>query len=183
MLTLAQLRRIMPLGRSLEDFVDPINETCSTFEINLPHRQAMFIAQLAHESGQFLYMEELASGAAYDNRADLGNTNGLAIATARANNTTPGRFYKGHGPIQITGFANHKACGEYLGLDLVNNPTLLCSPRNGCLAAGWFWHVYKNLNPLADAGDFLAITKRINGGYNGLKERIAFWDTARAVLL
>lgn len=183
MITFDQLRQIMPRGVTLDRFVEPLNESMQRFEIDrAPWRQAAYIAQVAHESGQFVYMEELASGAAYDLRSDLGNTEAEAIAVARQNNTTPGRFYKGHGPIQITGYFNHKQCGEYLGIDLVHEPRLLCEPRWGCLGAGWFWHV-KRLNVLADAGDFLTITKRINGGTTHLAERVAYWQAAKAVLL
>ena len=86
-------------------------------------------------------MEEVVSGAAYDNRADLGNTNSEAIRIATAHGSTPGRFWKGHGPIQITGYLNHLAAMMALELDCVEQPRLLCEPVHGCRAAGWFWKV------------------------------------------
>jgi putative chitinase len=127
-------------------------------------------------------MEELASGEAYDDRADLGNTDPDAIAIAAKHGTTPGRWWKGHGPIQITGYFNHMAAGFHLGLDLRNEPELLCDPVHGCRAAALFWRDHA-CNDLADRGDFIAITRRINGGINGLSDRVAFHARARACLL
>ena len=151
------------------------------FGINTPLRQAAFLAQLAHESGQFEYMEEIASGVAYDTRADLGNTRPQAILIAKEHGSTPGRWWKGHGPIQITGFGNHMACGIALNLDLMNRPELIATPEGGCRAAGWFWKTH-GLNELADAEDFLRITKRINGGTKGLEDRLKFYGRAKAAL-
>lgn len=183
MVTLAQLQLICPHSPShvLLPFVDPLNETFTEFEINTAGRQAAFLAQLAHESGGFHYVREIASGAAYDHREDLGNTKPEAIAIANRYGTTPGRWWKGHGPIQITGFDNHVACGDALNLDLREQPFLLEDPVHGCRAAGWFW-TSRNLNKYADLGDFRKITKRINGAYNGLAERTAYWETAKGVL-
>lgn len=188
MITHQQLRTIMPFARNLAYFIDPLDETMHRFEINTPARMAPFIANLAHESGEFRYMEELADGSAYDHRADLGNTHPEAIRIARLNGTTPGRFYKGHGPIQITGYWNHKACGEYLGIDLVQYPQLLCQPHYGCLSAGWFWHV-NGINAFADAGDFDGVCDKINrgrktariGDSNGWADRVRYYERAKAV--
>lgn len=181
-LALSQLKEIMPGAMHLELFLEPIIATLEEFNIASSTRAAAFIAQLAHESGQFVYMAELANGAAYDNRADLGNTTSEAREIAARHGTSTGRWWKGHGPIQITGYTNHKRCGEYLGLDLLENPRLLEQPLEGCRSAGWFWAIEKNLNPLADAGDFLTITRRINGGVNGLADRQQFWERAKVVL-
>lgn len=178
---LLDLKIVCPQGRHLETFIDPLNTAMAEFEINTPLRQSAFVAQLAHESGQFKYMEEIASGAAYDGRADLGNTRPQAILIAKEHGSTPGRWWKGHGPIQITGFDNHMACGIALNLDLMNYPTLIATPEGGCRAAGWFWKTHR-LNELADAQDFLRITKRINGGTNGLDDRLKFYGRAKAVL-
>ena len=88
--------------------------------------------------------------------------------------------YRGRGPIQLTGKDNYRSCGQGIGVDLVNEPERLESPDVGCLAAAWFW-ASRGLNALADAGDFVTITKRINGGTIGLEERTAFWKRAKAV--
>ena len=123
----------------------------------------------------------MADGSAYDYRADLGNTNPAAVEVARRNGTTAGRWFRGHGPIQITGYFNHKSCGDALGADLVEHPRALTEPELGCRSAAWFWKS-RGLNALADAGDFLAITKRINGGTNGLADRQQYWERAKKVL-
>jgi len=183
MITIEQLAAIMPKStehkRAL--FVEPLNAAMKEFEINTPKRQAAFLAQLAHESGQLRYMEEIASGRAYEHRKDLGNLEPDALKAAHAKGTTTGRFYKGHGPIQITGYYNHLKCGEKLGLDLVNYPMLLTQREHGCRAAGWFWKTH-GLNELADKGQFGKISHIINGGYNGATERIAFYKAATNVL-
>lgn len=171
--TLEQLIQIMPAGaKRLPNFVDPINTTLAEFSINTPARAAAFLAQLGHESGQFRYMAELASGEAYEGREDLGNTE-----------PGDGKKFKGHGPIQITGRTNHRACSLALYGDerLLDTPELLEQPEDGCRAAGWFWKT-RGLNMLADEGDFDRITKRINGGQNGREDRRALWAIAKRVM-
>lgn len=181
-ITIAGLRQIMPqIGDKAQVFAAPLNAAMAEFEINTPERAAAFLAHLAHESGQFRYMQELADGSAYDHRRDLGNTDPAAVAVAARNGTTPGRWFRGHGPIQITGYANHKRCGEALGVDLVEHPRALTEPELGCRSAAWFWATH-GCNEMADAGDFLAITRRINGGTNGLADRERYWERAKLAL-
>lgn len=124
-------------------------------------RLAHFIAQLAHESGNFRYMEEIASGAAYEGRKDLGNTE-----------KGDGTRYKGRGPIQLTGRANYRKYGRALGIDFESNPQIVALPSIGMLVACKYWADNK-LNELADKDDINLITLRINGGYNGLADRKA----------
>lgn len=173
MFTKDQLITIMPYSKKRVDkFVDPINQTLNQFRIDVTKiRMAMFIAQIAHESGELRYVRELASGKAYEGRKDLGNTS-----------PGDGVKYKGHGLIQITGKNNHDLCGKALNLDLITNPELLEEPLYAALSAGWFWDIYKNLNPIADSGDFIKITKRINGGTNGLADRQMYFDRAKTIL-
>jgi putative chitinase len=105
-----------------------------------------------------------------------------ALATAKVNSSTAGEFWKGHGLIQITGYDNHLACGIALGVDLVNQPTTLEKPVYAAESAAWFWST-RNLNELAD-GDFLMrITRRINGGTNGIDDRRALLITAKEASL
>lgn len=168
MISITQLREIMPqAGDRAIAFIDPLNDAMTEFSIGTSRRVSAFLAQVAHESGQLRYTCELADGRAYEGRADLGNTS-----------LGDGPRYKGHGLIQITGKANHKACGEALGLDLLTSPELLEQPLAAARSAGWFWKL-KGLNELADADKFWAISKRINGGTNGLDDRIHFWLLAR----
>ncbi|ATB44222.1 murein transglycosylase [Cystobacter fuscus] len=170
--SLAQLRRIMPnLSQAkAEQYLPHVNRAMAEAGINTPKRQAAFLAQLAHESGEFRYMEEIASGAAYEGRRDLGNTQ-----------PGDGVRFKGRGPIQLTGRANYRAAGQALGIDLENNPKRAADPDVGFRTAAWFWNS-RNLNQYADAGNFREVTRRINGGYNGLASREAYYQRALDVL-
>jgi putative chitinase len=171
MLTADQLKHILPLaGARADAFCAPLNAAMAEFNINTPVREAAFIAQIAHESGQLRYVRELASGAAYEGRKDLGNVV-----------TGDGVRYKGRGLIQVTGRANYKVCGAALALDLINHPELLEQPANACRSAAWYWKTH-GLNELADVGDQVRITRRINGGTNGLAERLAYFETAEKVI-
>lgn len=126
-----------------------------------PLRLAHFMAQLCHESGAFRYMEEIASGQAYEGRRDLGNTE-----------PGDGKRYKGRGPIQITGRANYRRYGARIGIDLERHPEIAAYPSVGLHLALEYWKV-NGLNTFADADNVLAITKAINGGTNGLEDRKA----------
>lgn len=171
LLTLEILRFVTPQARALADkFWPSLDATCDEFEISTPERVAAFIAQVAHESGELHYVRELADGLAYEGRRDLGNVN-----------PGDGPRYKGRGLIQITGRQNYARCGAALILPLVDEPELLEQPVNASRSAGWFWKT-NGLNTLADAGDFLAITKRINGGTNGLAQRVEYWQRAQSAL-
>lgn len=169
------LRRMMPLASArLDPHLPYIGPAMEKGEITTPDRIAAFVAQLAHESAEYRYMQELADGSAYEGRADLGNVQ-----------PGDGPRFKGHGPIQITGRDNHRACGRYLGLDLEREPLLLTEPRYGTAGAVWFWTIGNgqvDLNLLADRGWFKTITRVINGGLNGLSDRRQYWDHNRALL-
>ena len=129
-----------------------------------------FLAQLAHESGNFRYMEEIASGAAYEGRKDLGNTQ-----------PGDGKRFKGRGPIQLTGRANYRRYGQQLGIDFENNPAIVAIPSVGLLVACKFWSD-NGLNELADKDDVVSITKRINGGTNGLADRKAKLELIKGMM-
>jgi predicted chitinase/cell envelope opacity-associated protein A len=170
--SLQQLRRIMPnlSEAKAQQYLPHLNAAMAEAGINTPKRQAAFLAQLAHESGEFRYMEEIASGAAYEGRKDLGNTH-----------PGDGVRFKGRGPIQLTGRANYAAAGKALGLDLVNNPKRAADPDVGFRTAAWFWTTH-GLNKLADSGNFREITHRINGGYNGEASRESYYRRALSAL-
>jgi putative chitinase len=173
-ITLDQLRTIMPLAsRRAEIFLQPLNAAMEEFCIDTPARQAAFLAQVAHESGQLRYTRELASGEAYEGRADLGNTE-----------PGDGPRFRGRGLIQITGRANMVKCSMALYGDpdhLIGNPEVLELPAAACRSAAWFW-LSHHLNDLADDGRFERITRIINGGTNGMADRLAFYDRAQQVL-
>lgn len=167
-MNLDQLRRICPYnsGRAAA-FVDALTSAMTEFEINTARRQSAFIAQVAHETGEFRYMREIDSGAGYEGRTDLGNTQ-----------PGDGPRYKGGGGLQITGRANYDACGKALNVDLIADPSVIEVPAYAMRSAAWYWS-HRGLNDLADADRFGAITKTINGGFNGIDQRIGYWLTAR----
>lgn len=171
MITDTQLRAIMPLaGARRALFLAPLNAAFIEFDISTALRQASFLAQVAHESMQLLYTAEIASGIRYEGRADLGNTQ-----------PGDGMRFKGRGLIQITGRANYTALMMDLDIDCIEHPELLELPANAARSAGWFWKTH-HLNELADMNDQRAVTHRVNGGYNGLAERLAFFKIAERVI-
>jgi predicted chitinase len=172
MLTDDELKQIMPncAAAKRADYLPFIQQAMAEFGITSYLRETAFLAQLAHESGELRYMEEIASGAAYEGRANLGNTQ-----------PGDGKRFKGRGPIQLTGRANYKRYGDLLGLDLVNNPTIAATKEVGFRIAGQYWKL-NGLNELADQQQFKAITKKINGGYNGLDDRIKYYERAKKVM-
>ncbi|VVM54575.1 hypothetical protein PS684_00100 [Pseudomonas fluorescens] len=174
-ITQQQLLQILPNARAeVGVFVSALNTAMQQYQIVGLKRAAAFIAQIGHESGQLRYIREIwgptAAQRRYEGREDLGNT-------------VPGdgRKYCGRGLIQITGRANYGRCGEALGLDLIAHPELLELPQHAAMSAAWFWK-QNGLNDLADRDQFNTITRRINGGLNGLADRLELWDKAREVL-
>ncbi|MCF5056800.1 glycoside hydrolase family 19 protein [Pseudomonas proteolytica] len=174
-ITEQQLLRILPnAGRQAGVFVPVLNTAMNKYGIVTPSRIAAFIAQVGHESGQLRYVREIwgptAQQVGYEGRADLGNTV-----------KGDGSKYRGRGLIQITGRANYKASGDALDLDLINQPELLEQPQYAAMSAAWFWST-KGLNTLADKGEFVKITRRVNGGLNGLEDRQRLYAQAQKVL-
>ncbi len=168
-----QLERIIPRLTLAEAraFTPHLNRAMAEFKINTPKRQAMFIAQIAHETGGFRWFTELSSGKQYEGRSDLGNTQ-----------PGDGARFKGRGAIQLTGRYNYTKAGKALGLPLVSKPAMAASNAVSFRIAGWYW-ASRNLNHYADRSDLRAVTLRINGGYNGLSDRAAYYQRARNVLL
>jgi len=132
-------------------------------------RLPYYLAQLAHESAGFATLEEYASGDAYEGRADLGNTE-----------PGDGRRYKGRGPIQLTGRANYRRYGGLLELDLEERPEQAAEPRVAFQIAALYW-LDRGINALADVADFTGVTRAINGGTNGLPDRLARLAKAQAL--
>lgn len=180
-----------------DKFDDVLDKTMVEFSINTPARKAMFIAQVMHESGKLAFVAESLN---YSAEALLRvfpkyyKTQSEANAHARkpekiANRVYGGRMgngpessgdgfrFRGRGLIQLTGKENYTRCGASLGKDLVKDPSYLESPEGAARSAGWFWN--KNgLNRLADTGDIVTNTKRINGGTNGLADRKHHYEAA-----
>ncbi|NAN55284.1 glycoside hydrolase family 19 protein [Pseudomonas protegens] len=180
-ITAQQLLQILPnAGAKAGVFVPALNAAMSKFGIVTRLRMAAFIAQIGHESGQLQWVRELG-GDQYLSKYDTGTLAKRLGNTPEADGD--GQKYRGRGLIQVTGRANYEACSEALFSDarLLNTPELLESPVYAAMSAGWFWQ-RAGLNSLADKGDFLTITKRINGGTTGLADREALYERALKVL-
>ncbi|WJD63703.1 glycoside hydrolase family 19 protein [Pseudomonas kurunegalensis] len=187
--TMVALRRGLPPGLTVEkmriimttasasrvaEFYQPILDVLARYAIDTPLRIAHFLAQIAHESGCLLYTEELASGAAYEWRTALGNTQ-----------KGDGARFKGRGLIQLTGRANYRQYGLACHRDFESRdaPELVSTDRGLAVdVAGWFWKK-NNLNDLADADNVEKVTRKINGGVNGLIERTAYLERAKWLLV
>ncbi len=148
--------------------LEDLNRCLATFEITTPQRQRHFMAQIAHESGGLRWLKELASGDDYEWRDDLGN-----------NQAGDGRKYKGAGAIQLTGRANYQAFSDF-----IKNPRVM----EGCnyvaevfpFSSAGFWWSNNNMNALCDRPDVTVemVTRRVNGGTNGLSDRIKYYELA-----
>lgn len=187
-ITVKQILAIMPnaraytaknknfAGYSLESIVLRMNKYAKEFGIDSPQRWAHYLAQIAHESAELRYSEEIASGRAYD-------TGKLAIKLGNTPEADgDGQRFKGRGLIQVTGRANYEAYKQYCGYDVVKQPELLAKPVGAIRSSMWFWKS-KGLNELADRDEFTAITKRINGGTNGIEDRRKYLARAKRVLI
>jgi putative chitinase len=180
-LTQQQLLQILPnAGRQARVFASALNLAMERYQINTQLRMAAFVAQVGHESGQFRYVKELG-GDQYLSKYDTGPLAKRLGNTPEADGD--GQKYRGRGLVQITGHDNYLACSKALFGDdrLLRTPELLEQAEWACKSAAWFWNS-RNLNSLADVGDFIGITRRINGGINGLVERQSFYNTALKVL-
>lgn len=171
-LTEEKLRKIATAAtsRNITTYYPLLRDFMTRYAITGTLCEAAFLAQIIHESGSFAYTRELASGEAYEGRADLGN-----------NQPGDGLRFKGRGLIQITGRNNYKQISTALGTDFVASPALLEKPDYATLSACWWWSS-RGLNRLATAGEFKKITKVINGGYNGFADREKWYKKALEIL-
>lgn len=150
-----------------------IERAMAEFDINTPARQTMFLAQIGHESGSLRWSVEIwgptPAQSRYEGRKDLGNVQ-----------AGDGSRFRGRGLIQTTGRANYEATSKALGVDVVARPELLGLPELAARSAGWWWKAH-GLNEIADTGNVLQATRRINGGTNGLEDRVARYEAAKQV--
>lgn len=207
MITADQLQAVCKTStgkRECLQYLDALNSFMPMYGINTPQREAAFLAQIAHESADFTRVTEnlnysragLAATWPKRFRAAGGQPNALADRLHRnpeaiANNVYANRMgngdeasgdgwrYRGRGLKQLTGHDNYRACGLAIGADLVRHPELLEQPQYAVESACWFWKA-NNLGRLADAGDFVELTRRINGGVIGLREREDYYARALA---
>ncbi len=169
--TKEQLLAIMPNSRTRADvFLPYFNRYMERYGIDNRMRVCHFLAQIAHESGELRYTKELASGREYEGRKDLGNVK-----------AGDGVRYKGRGLIQITGRANYAEISKATGIDFVGHPDWLELPWWATMSACWWWN-NRGLNVLADKDALTNITKKINGGTNGLQDRLRYLGMAKKVI-
>ena len=173
----------------IEKFVEPLNEVMTFYEINTPNRIAMFLAQVGHESGGLRATQENLNYRAetlvkvFPKYFRGKNPNEYAknpekianlVYSNRMGNGTPesgdGYRYRGRGLIQLTGKSNYQAFAADMNLELEEVIDWCAEPEGACWSAGWFWDS-RELNQWADKGDVLTVTKKINGGTIGLKDR------------
>jgi len=171
-LTVDHIKKICSSAQriNISKYIDLLNNAMPRYDINTPHRVASFLAQLLHESGGFMYVKEIASGKAYEGRKDLGNTI-----------EGDGVKYKGRGLIQLTGRANYTRVGKDFGIDLINKPELLETPKWAVESACHFWKSAK-LNEICEKSDVTKVTKIINGGRMGLAERQHYFEKCTDIL-
>lgn len=180
--TKTQLLLIAPgAAPRIGKYINYINGYADTFHIDTPLRMCHYLAQVLHESAEFLYTVEQGPTRYFD-KYDTGRL------AARLGNTPQkdgdGYKYRGRGLIQITGRANYSAyqSSKYCKGDIMTHPELLEKPLGAVKSSMWFWHTH-NLNAYADSDDITKITKIINGGTNGLDSRKAYLEKAKSVLI
>ena len=210
-MTREDLLRIMPAAAAKAgDFVAPLNAAMAEFAIDTPARQAAFLAQVAHESRQLGAMEESFNyrpqaildtfntasrvrftpgqaeeyGRTAEHPANQRMIANIAYADRGGNGDAAsgdGWTFRGAGLIQLTFRDNHEACADHFGIPRENIGAWLRTPEGAARSAARYWH-RNGLNELADAGDFVRITIRINGGLRGQADRVALWESARETL-
>ena len=184
-----------------QKWLEPLNSAFAKYDISTPVRQAFFVGQCAHESGNFRILEEnLRYSATALMRVWPSRFPNLEVANQFAGNAEKiankvyagrmgngnqesgeGYAYRGRGLFQLTGKENYDNCGKAIGADLINQPQLLVEPHYAAMSAAWFWNK-KGLNALADSKDYDTMTKRINGGLIGLDGRKAKIAKALSIL-
>lgn len=173
-LTLEEFKKLFPRAKTPDELYKYLSAAMKKYEVTkTDFREAFFLGQMAHETGGFRWLHELGSKSyfrRYDGRRDLGNVH-------------PGDGYRfrGRGIIHLTGRHNYTLYTRKLGIDLLTNPDIAATPEVAALVAGQYW-VDRNLNKLADDGNFRAITKRINGGYNGYRDRVRYANKIHRII-
>lgn len=200
-LTSNMFKTLFPDCKDPKGWVDAMEEVCPKYKIDTPKRIASFIAQCGHESGGWRVFSENLNYSAKGLDAVFGKyfARGGRDATQYArqpekianvvyanrmsngdSNSGDGWRFRGRGPIQLTGKANYEAFAKDMDVDVVRNPDMVSDDKKvALLSAIWFWNK-NNLNQYADADDIKTMTKRINGGYIGLEDRIHHWKVALA---
>lgn len=144
-------------------YFEGFNKAMFKYDITNILRKSFFLANVMHETGGMKWLEEIwgptPTQQRYEGRLDLGNTE-----------EGDGYRFRGRGAFMLTGRANYQEFSEAVGVDVVANPELVSEDPLAIVSAGWYWHT-RNINPLADIEDHIAVTRKINGGTNGLDNR------------
>ena len=204
-ITVEQFKELFPKNANAQEWTDALNDILPDFEINTPKRVAAFLAQCGHESGGFSVLKEnlnysaeglnkifkkyfptLESAQPYARQPEKIANKVYANRMGNGDEASgDGWRYRGRGPIQLTGKDNYRAFANDYFEDpqtLLDDPDLLIDHiPTSLLAAVWFWQKNK-LNVQADAGDIKMMTKKINGGFIGLEDRIKHYEHALHVL-
>ncbi len=182
-------------------WVDALNETFNRFGIFTVRQQAAFIGQCGHECGNFKVLEENLNYRAatlmklwpkrfptqeianqYEKQPQkIANKVYASRMGNRDEASGDGYRFRGRGCVQLTGSDGYFHAGKALGVDFWANPDLVATPQYAALTAGWFWSTH-NCNNLAEAADWLGLTKKINGGTIGYDDRVLHTNEALAVL-
>lgn len=171
-MTNEQLRQVATHATlaNINTYTPLLNQYMHEYKICGAERESAFLATIIHESGHFRYTREIASGAAYEGRKDLGNIY-----------KGDGVKFRGRGLIQLTGRSNYERASKALGVDFVSNPQLLEQPRYATQVSCWWW-ADRGLNEIADTGDFRKVTRVVNGGENGWSNRLKLYALAKNIL-
>lgn len=170
LITMQQATAIFGRSPLEKQFLD-LNVCLNRFEINTNVRLRHFLAQIAHESGGLRWLQELATGDDYEWRKDLGNVK-----------PGDGRKYKGAGVIQLTGRANYQAFADYMNDQKIMQGSEFVAAEYPFTSAGFWWR-NNGMNALADSGaNVEAVTLKVNGGRNGLSDRIAYYQKSTQVI-
>lgn len=199
-ITHEQFEEIFGPVKNSEELVEKLNEILPRYDINTKDRVCAFLAQCGHESGNFSLTVENLNYSAEGLLKIFGKyfTKETAPQYARKPEKIANRVYanrmgngdeasgdgwkfRGRGYIQLTGKDNYITCGNSIGTDLLESPEYLTSVEGAVVSACWFWDK-NNLNPIADRCEMKTLTKRINGGFNGLDHRMELYQKAQAVL-
>lgn len=200
MITLEQLQQILPNNPYIEQWLEALTTVLPDYEINTTHRIAAFIAQCSHESGSFTALKENLNYRAetlrkvfpkYFTESSAQQFAGQQEAIANrvyanrmgngSEESGDGFRYCGRGLIQLTGKDNYQNFADSLEMNVEEVPEYLGTFEGAVQSACWFWES-NNLNQFADSGDFVTMTKRINGGTIGLEDRIARYNHVIQVL-
>lgn len=171
-------------------YVAPLSDAMTKYNITTKKRIAAFLAQIGHESGRLRYAKEIwgptaaqmryerdMSAAWPPTKEDRRNILAWRLGNAMSGD---GKTFMGRGLIQVTGRTNYRSVGLGLGKDFIAFPRVLELPEFATLSAAFYWDKF-SLNDKADAEDFDAITKAINGGQNGRDDRIALFKVAKSL--